>query len=336
MGVFIELQDNLLEMRILLITAMAFLPAFVMGKEAASAVNFQPICDFHNREIQRLERNVEELVKDVVMESDLYSKLKNSSNICGVIGYLALPECATKEGLNVFDKLDDKCAENKTNGITKSLQKLLRLDTKPSGQVIFRSCKDIVVKQLLGQFEKMLGLISSLCDQSSLSTSTRRKRSSYGGGYYPGGYDPSTIWFQYLLCHEQKISCYFFTQGWNEKEFGQYYLYENVLDTDLHGLGHASSGTDDHLLTLLLLAGAGGSHQPYHAYPSYKKRRDVEDDKAIEDTDSTKVASAGRRRRETTSTTEASAGRRRRETTSTTEASGGRRRRRTADSESIE
>merc|ERR1711887_469800 len=271
MGVFIELQDNLLEMRILLITAMAFLPALVMGKDAPTAVNFQPICDFHNREIERLERNVMELVKDVVMESDLYAKLKNSSNICGVIGYLALPECATKEGLNVFDKLDDKCAETKTNGIVNSLQKLLRLDTRPSG-------KDIVVKQLLGLFEKMLELISSLCDQSP-STSTRRKR-SYGGGY-PGGYDPSTIWFQYLLCHEQKISCYFFTEGWNEKQYGQYYLYQNVFDTDFDSISHASTGEVD-LLTLALLAGGGGSQQyPYQAfpaYPSYKKRRSVDDD----------------------------------------------------------
>merc|ERR1719431_2082190 len=210
----------------------------------------------------------------------------------------------------------------------KSLKTVLGLGTEPSGQVVFRSCKDIFVKIILEQFKKMQGFISSQCDQS-LSIGPARRKRSYGGGYHPGGYDPSTIWFQYLLCHEQKISCYFFTQGWNEKEFGQYYLYENVLDTDLHGLGHASSGTDDHLLTLLLLAGAGGSHQPYHAYPSYKKRRDVEDDKAIEDTDSTKVASAGRRRRGTTSTTEASAGRRRGETASTTEASAGRRRRET-------
>merc|ERR1719431_2494653 len=158
----------------------------------------------------------------------------------------------------------------------KSLKTVLGLGTEPSGQVVFRSCKDIFVKIILEQFKKMQGFISSQCDQS-LSIGPARRKRSYGGGYHPGGYDPSTIWFQYLLCHEQKISCYFFTQGWNEKEFGQYYLYENVLDTDLHGLGHASSGTDDHLLTLLLLAGAGGSHQPYHAYPSYRKRRDVED-----------------------------------------------------------
>merc|ERR1719425_117508 len=196
----------------------------------------------------------------VQLGSDLYKKLYNLSSICGVIGYLTLPDCAKK----------------KTNIITKSLKKVFSLDTVPSGQDVFRSCKDIVVKNILAQFEKMQGLICSLCDKSTC-VSSRRKR-SYGGGYYPGGYDPSTIWFQYLLCHEQKISCYVFTQGWNEKEFGQYYLYENVLDSDLHSLGHASSGSDDHFLTLLLLAGAGGSHQPYHAYPSYRKRRDAEDE----------------------------------------------------------
>merc|ERR1712212_416652 len=240
----------------------------------------------------RLERNIEELVEDVVMESDLYKKLKNSTNICSVIGYLALPECATKEGLNVFEKLDDKCAENKTNSIKNSLLKLLRLDIEVSGEAIFRSCKDIVVKQLKGQFEKMLELITGLCDQS-LSTGTRRKR-SYGGGYgggYPSGYDPATIWFQYLLCHEQKITCYFFTDGWNDKQYGQYYLYQNVLDT-----GFDSLGDDDDLLALLLLSGGGGlqqhPYQGYPAYPSYRKRRDIEEVELVED-----VKDEGRRRR---------------------------------------
>merc|ERR1712212_674303 len=244
----------------------------------------------------RLERNIEELVEDVVMESDLYKKLKNSTNICSVIGYLALPECATNEGLNMFDKLDDKCAENKTNSIKNSLLKLLQLEIEVSGQAIFRSCKDIVVKQLKGQFEKMLELISGLCDQS-LSTSTRRKR-SYGGGYgggYHGGYDPATIWFQYLLCHEQKITCYFFTDGWNDKQYGQYYLYQNVLDT-----GFDSLGDDDDLLALLLLSGGGGlqqhPYQAYPAYPSYRKRRDVDEVKDAEDD--------GRRRRNAPTTTE--------------------------------
>merc|ERR1712179_745550 len=161
-----------------------------------------------------------------------------------------------------------------------------------------------------------------------MSTGPARRKRSYGGGYYPGGYDPSTIWFQYLLCHEQKISCYFFTQGWNEKEFGQYYLYENLFDTGFDKLGHASSGTDD-LLTLALLGGLGGSHQyPQHAYPSYKKRRDVEDETTRASTDTTTEASGSRRRREQ-ETTKASGSRRRREQ-ETTESSGSRRRRNAA------
>merc|ERR1712083_908165 len=163
---------------------------------------------------------------------------------------------------------------------------------------------DIVVKQLKGQFEKMLELISGLCDQSSLSTSTRRKR-SYGGGYgggYPGGYDPATIWFQYLLCHEQKITCYFFTDGWNDKQYGQYYLYQNVLDT-----GFDSLGDDDDLLALLLLSGGGGlqqhPYQGYPAYPSYRKRREVDEVEEVEDAEDDE-----RRRRYAPTTAEADEG----------------------------
>merc|ERR550519_687485 len=237
--------------------ALAFLPALVFGEEVktSAAANFQAVCDFYAEEIEILEKNKKELKDLVKLESVLYEKLNSSSGICNAIGYLALPECAmkkegTKKRVNVFDRLDDKCAEDKTNKITKSLKTVLGLGTEPLGQVVFRSCKDIFVKIILEQFKKMQGFISSQCDQSTSTGPARSKRRSYGGGYYPGGYDPSTIWFQYLLCHEQKISCYFFTQGWNEKEFGQYYLYENLLDTDLHSLGHASSGTDDHLLTL--------------------------------------------------------------------------------------
>merc|ERR1711970_35398 len=244
MGDHIELQGFLvLDMRMLFMIALVFLPVLVIGEEekSAAAANFQAVCDFYAKEIEILEKNKNELKDLVKLESVLYEKLNSSSGICNAIGYLALPDCAmkeegTKKRVNVFDRLDDKCAEDKTNKITKSLKTVLGLGTEPLGQVVFRSCKDIFVKIILEQFKKMQGFISSQCDQSSSTGLARRKKRSYGGGYYHGGYDPSTIWFQYLLCHEQKISCYFFTQGWNEKEFGQYYLYENVLDTDLHSL----------------------------------------------------------------------------------------------------
>merc|ERR1712002_1150991 len=142
------------------------------------------------------------------------------------------------------------------------------------------SCKDISVKGLLAQFKKMQGLMSGLCYESS-SVSSRSRR-SYDDVYYPGGYggggvfNPNTIWFQYLLCQEQKISCYFFTQGWNQKDYGQYYLYQNVLDTS----SVKPPATND-LLTLALLSGTGKQqyypHEGYPApaYPSYKKRRNT-------------------------------------------------------------
>merc|ERR1711910_130603 len=205
---------------------------------------------------------------------------------------------------------------------------------EPLGHVVFRSCKDIFVKIILEQFKKMQGFISSQCDQSlSSGPGAARRKRSYGGGYYPGGYDPSTIWFQYLLCHEQKISCYFFTQGWNEKEFGQYYLYENLFDTGFDKLGHASSGTDD-ILTLALLGGLGGSHQyPHQGYSSYKKRRDANDEddtgerrrRSIGATEEPKSKSStstfGRRRRSTGATQDrpksSTLGRRRRSTGAT-------------------
>merc|ERR1711970_1515405 len=243
MGVHIELQGLLvLDMRMLLMIALAFLPALVIGEEEkTAAANFQAVCDFYAKEIELLEKNKKELKDLVKLESVLYEKLNSSSGICNAIGYLALPDCALKEEgtkkqrVNVFDRLDDKCAEDKTNKITKSLKTVLGLGTEPSGQVVFRSCKDIFVKIILEQFKKMQGFISSQCDQS-LSTGLARRK---------------------------------------------------------HSLGHASSGTDDHLLTLLLLGGLGGSHQPYHAYPSYKKRREVKDDEIAE----VEVAQDGQGRR---------------------------------------
>merc|ERR1711872_242914 len=81
-------------------------------------------------------------------------------------------------------------------------------------------------------------------------------RESRNFGY---GYGMNTIWFQYLLCKDLGIACYFFTQGWNQGDFGQYYLYDNLLDS--------SSGlTDDALLTLAVVGGGlGGGYRPRYA-----------------------------------------------------------------------
>merc|ERR1711942_442956 len=80
-------------------------------------------------------------------------------------------------------------------------------------------------------------------------------RESRNFGY---GYGMNTIWFQYLLCKDMSFACYFFTQGWNQGDFGQYYLYDNLLDS--------STGiTDDTLLTLAVVGGLGGGYRPKYA-----------------------------------------------------------------------
>merc|ERR1712013_104290 len=156
-------------------------------------------------------------------------------------------------------------------------------DKPPAGEDIFRSCKDIAFKGLLKQFKKMQSLVSGLCDESQ-SGSSRRKR-SYDDGYYPEDHgDPSAYWFQYQLCQEQKmldpeVSCYFFTQGWNQVDYGQYYLYQNTLDSDVTvpdiGIPDISipdisiPGDDDDLLAVALLSDVGTQEYPDEGYPAY-------------------------------------------------------------------
>merc|ERR1712142_1067539 len=81
-----------------------------------------------------------------------------------------------------------------------------------------------------------------------------------------GAYDPSSIWFQYFLCKDQQIYCHFFTQGWNQYEYGQYYLYENLLD-DTNGIFGGATGSSD-LATVALLGGLGGGSHHGGYYPS--------------------------------------------------------------------
>merc|ERR1712240_450705 len=162
-------------------------------------------------------------------------------------------------------------------------------------------------------------------------------RESRNFGY---GYGMNTIWFQYLLCKDMSFACYFFTQGWNQGDFGQYYLYDNLLDS--------SSGlTDDALLTLAVVGGGlGGGYRPRYApahghyYPTtpepepeseplYRRRRSGI--LSTPNTDKPSTASASRRRRQATSTDESSTGSasRRRRATPTNEPSASRRRRAT-------
>merc|ERR1712133_338931 len=141
-------------------------------------------------------------------------------------------------------------------------------------------------------------------------------RESRNFGY---GYGMNTIWFQYLLCKDMSFACYFFTQGWNQGDFGQYYLYDNLLDS--------SSGlTDDALLTLAVVGGGlGGGYRPRYApahghyYPTTPEPEPETEPEPLHrrrrsgiwstpNTDEPSTAAASRRRRQATSTDESSTG----------------------------
>merc|ERR1719348_2353636 len=114
------------------------------------------------------------------------------------------------------------------------------------------------------------------------------------------------------------FACYFFTQGWNQGDFGQYYLYDNLLDS--------SSGlTDDALLTLAVVGGGlGGGYRPRYApahghyYPTPEPEPETEPEPlhrrrrsgilSTPNTDEPSTPSASRRRRQATSTDESSTG----------------------------
>merc|ERR1719147_176823 len=129
------------------------------------------------------------------------------------------------------------------------------------------------------------------------------------------------------------FACYFFTQGWNQGDFGQYYLYDNLLDS--------SSGlTDNTLLTLAVVGGGlGGGYRPQYApahyyppqpepetvpeyvpepEPLHRRRRSsgISSSRNVTPTESTKA-----RRRRNVTPTESTKARRRRDTSSTTTAS---------------
>merc|ERR1712025_287283 len=169
-------------------------------------------------------------------------------------------------------------------------------------------------------------------------------RESRNFGY---GYGMNTIWFQYLLCKDMSIACYFFTQGWNQGDFGQYYLYDNLLDS--------SSGlTDNTLLTLAVVGGGlGGGYRPQYApahghyyppppepepetepenepepLPSHRRRRSSSDTPIT-------VSSPSRRRRQTSSDATATSSRRRRQTSSNATVTSSRRRRQTSSNATV-
>merc|ERR1711872_1184296 len=206
----------------------------------------------------------EELRSDVDVDSELYNTLEESK-LCDTVGYVAIPECVAKnEG--------DECVARKTSElIRKSLRaamKAEKIKQLPSGEKFFATCKHIGYKNVLNTFKSARSLMSAECGLPGLGGNRNRRNADLLPALLlAGSYDPSSIWFQYFLCKDIDLYCYFFTQGWTQGQYGQYYLYDNLLD-DTTGL--FAGATDSNLATIALLGGLGGGiGQPSGYYPSY-------------------------------------------------------------------
>jgi len=238
---------------------LALVPAFVLSKLVASAdiIEIQ-VCQYFDARIVRFEEKVKEMKELVDVDSEFYRTLE-ASKLCDTVGRVAVPEC-------VANHKGDDCAAAKIESIKKPLLRAIKVDK--SGKEFFDYCKYIGYKNVLKTFLQTRKLMSGECGLpgQKLSGDREGRNSLLLPLLVAGAYDPSSIWFQYFLCKDQQIYCYFFTQGWNQYEYGQYYLYENLLD-DTNGIFAGATGSSD-LATLALLGGLGGGSHHGGYYPS--------------------------------------------------------------------
>merc|ERR1719318_2557912 len=137
-----------------------------------------------------------------------------------------------------------------------------------SGQEVLDCCKN----RKYTEFHKLFEEAHSTVCPAENAAGARRKRSTYYSQHYDQHYGLNTIWFQYHLCKDQGINCWFFTQGWNQGDFGSYYLYDEVIDGDVFG---EDVFGDLDFATLLLLGSLGGGHG---GYGGSRYRRGVDDE----------------------------------------------------------
>jgi len=279
-------------MRTLAFFVLAFLPALSLAEEPQDKA---ALCSYLGDRIVGLSDIIDDAIEDI--PDEMYRVFKESK-ICETVGWTTL-SC----------KGDDNCVEEKTEQMVReSLIKARKVEkwkkdvNWPGGHEIFHCCKIHAYMKLRLKFTAMKSLLACESD-SVVAGETSRKRRNVPSSYQPHHYQPgpaygvNTIWFQYHLCQDQEIYCWFFTDQWRQGDFGDYYLYDNLLeDVDfeensllplalLGGKGSDAllplallSGDDnDDLLPLALLSGGfGGGHgYGYGGVPGVRYRRDA-------------------------------------------------------------
>jgi len=276
----------------LAIFVLAFVPYLSMAEEPQDK---EALCSYLGERIVDLSKIIDDATEDI--PDEMY-RIFRESKICDTIGWTTLP-C----------KGDDKCVEEKTELMVKnSLAKAMKVEKMkkdmnwPGGHEIFHCCKIHAYMKLRVKFMAMKSLLACESDAAHAGEASRKRRNVPPPPPYqaqPQHYQPygaNTLWFQYHLCQDEPIYCWFFTEQWRQYDFGNYYLYDNLLkgvdfqDNSLLPLALLSGGSSDSLLPLALLSDSddddtllpivllsGGFGSPGYGAGGARYRREDED-----------------------------------------------------------
>merc|ERR1719228_1177446 len=216
------------------------------------------------------------MMKEAIEEAQCAdSSGEESAELCHAITMKAIPPCMLMEGASE----QAECLADAAQDIEEELNTGV---VEEVGTEVVANCK-------CDAFKKIRKALSSVRDMMC-APSDRTGRNYYG-------YGANTLWFQYLLCQQESIpslACWLFTSGWNQADFGQYYLYDNLLGED----GAGGLGLDGDLLPLLALSGGLGGHAYGGGHVVY--RREVTCPEGETEVDGVCVKNPARKRREVT------------------------------------
>merc|ERR1740137_84054 len=207
---------------------------------------------------------------------DSGSSSADDAGVCMTVTMKAIPPCMLKEGSTA----QSQCLIEAAKAISKELPG----GDEASGLEIVKKCKCDAFRKM---WKNLINVREMICvDDYARSGKHYEQQPVHGGqaahypaqghggqaAHYPVQYGANTLWFQYAMCQGQDFSCFFFTDNWNQGDFGQYYLYDNLL-----GDGNLLGG-DNSLLPILALSGGFGGGSGGGTGGSRRRRDDGEDD----------------------------------------------------------
>jgi len=235
----------------ILFITLVILPVLFAKEEVpcASCCPSKPAPDGDAASCSNLSDKIQMLKNAITLSScgkGTASSSAEDAGVCMTVTMQAIPPCMLKKGSSAQGQCLIEAA--------KAISKELNAADEASGLEIVKKCK-------CDAFNKMLSSLVNVKEMICVDDSRNAKNYAQGGHgghyYHPQHYSANTLWFQYALCQGQvqALPCYFFTNNWNQGDFGQYYLYDNLLGD---GAAGGLFGGDNNALALLALSGGLG------------------------------------------------------------------------------